>query len=290
MYLLRRRLLISLLGTGLPIKAAVSATFAADASSAASRMPLPSLWRDELDPASYLVSEKYDGARGYWDGSALRFRSGRSVPAPESFLSRLPNTPLDGELWLGRSRFDELSGIVRRENPIETEWRQIRYMVFELPGAGGTFTERAQHIAQIAAETAWPQLVAVPQTPVADRAALAARLHSTVDAGGEGLVLHLAAAPYRIGRSDSMMKLKISLDAEATVTAQHGGQGKYEGMLGSIEVRTPEGRQFLIGSGFSDEQRRNPPPIGSVVTYRYLDLTSTGLPRFATFVRVCTVL
>jgi len=284
MYLLRRHLLVTLLGTGLPAATAVAAAGA----SAASRMPLPSLWRDGLDPASYLVSEKYDGARGYWDGSTLRFRSGRSVPAPDSFLARLPNTPLDGELWLGRRRFDELSGIVRKESPIETEWRQIRYMVFELPGASGTFAERAQRIAQIAAETAWPQLVAVQHTPVADRAALLARLHSTVDAGGEGLVLHLAAAPYRVGRNDSMMKLKISLDAEATVIGQHAGQGKYEGMLGAVEVRTPEGREFLIGSGFSDEQRRNPPPIGSGITYRYLDLTSTGLPRFATFVRAYT--
>jgi DNA ligase 1 len=286
MFFDRRRLLVSLLGTGLQIPAALAAM----PSSAASRMPLPALWRDELDPASYLVSEKYDGARGYWDGSTLVFRSGRQIPAPASFLSRLPKTPLDGELWLGRGRFDELSGIVRRETPVETEWRQVRYMVFELPGAGGTFAERAQRIAQIAADTAWPQLVAVQHTPVGDRAALRARLQSTVEAGGEGLVLHLAAAPYRVGRNDAMLKLKISLDAEATVIDQHAGHGKYEGMLGSIEVRTPEGRKFLIGSGFSDEQRRNPPSIGSVVTYRYLDLTSTGLPRFATFVRVYTAL
>jgi DNA ligase-1 len=31
--------------------------------------------------------------------------------------------------------------------------------------------------------------------------------------------------------------------------------------------------------------RRDPPPVGSSVTYRYRDLTSSGLPRFATFVR-----
>jgi DNA ligase 1 len=286
MFLSRRHLLLTLLGSGLP----ASAAFAGNGPSAASRMPLPAVWRDGLDPAPYLVSEKYDGARGYWDGASLRFRSGRTVPAPEAFLARLPRVPLDGELWLGRSRFDELSGIVRREIPIDTEWRQVRYMVFELPDASGTFAERSQHIAEIAAETAWPQLIAVKQTPVADRAALMARLHETVDAGGEGLVLHLAAAPYRVGRNDAMMKLKISLDAEATVIGQRGGQGKYEGMLGALEVRTPEGRKFWIGSGFSDAERRTPPPIGSVITYRYLDLTSSGLPRFATFLRVYTAL
>ena len=59
-------------------------------------------------------------------------------------------------------------------------------------------------------------------------------------------------------------------------------------MVGALEVRTPEGRQFLIGSGLSDALRRDPPPIGSVVTYRYRDLTGTGLPRFASFLRVHT--
>ncbi len=31
--------------------------------------------------------------------------------------------------------------------------------------------------------------------------------------------------------------------------------------------------------------RREPPPIGSLVTYRYRDLTPGGLPRFATYLR-----
>ena len=68
--------------------------------------------------------------------------------------------------------------------------------------------------------------------------------------------------------------------------AHRPGKGKYEGALGALEVRTPEGRQFLIGTGLSDGARRDPPAVGSVVTYRYRDLTSTGLPRFASFLRM----
>ena len=250
-------------------------------------LPLPGIYADSVDPAPYLVSEKYDGVRGVWDGRTLRFRSGRVVPAPAWFSARLPAEPLDGELWLGRGRFDELSGIVRKDLSVDAEWRSLRYMVFELPGSAGTFESRARRIAEIAQRTAWPQLVAVAHTPVADRAALQARLAATVAQGGEGLVLHLASAPFSTGRSDAMLKLKPSLDTEATVIAHHAGQGKYEGVLGALGVRTPEGRQFLIGTGLSDAQRRSPPAIGSVVTYRYRDLTSTGLPRFASFLRVC---
>ena len=276
----RRQLLATLFAGALPWSHA-----------AASPVPtLPTLWHDGVDPAPYLVSEKYDGVRGVWDGTTLRFRSGRPVPAPAWFTARLPRVPLDGELWLARGRFDELSASVRRESPVDAEWRALRYMVFELPDATGAFAQRAQQIEALAQRTAWPQLVAAPQAPVADRAALRERLAATVAQGGEGLVLHLASAPYTAGRSDAMMKLKPQLDTEATVVAHHPGRGKYEGLLGALELRTPEGRHFLLGSGLSDALRREPPPIGSVVTYRYRDLTRSGAPRFASFMRVHTVL
>ena len=272
----RRNLLLTLATGALPWRGALAST----------ALQLPTVYTNAIDPAPYLVSEKYDGVRGHWDGGTLRYRSGRAVPAPAWFTARLPRTPLDGELWLGRGRFDELSGVVRKTVPVDAEWRELRYMVFELPGGAGTFAERAQRIRELAALAAWPQLVAVEQTPVADRDVLQRRLATTVAQGGEGLVLHLANAAYRPGRSDVTMKLKPELDTEAVVVAHHPGQGRNAGRLGALEVRAPDGRQFLIGSGFSDAQRRDPPAVGSVVTYRYRALTPTGEPRFASFLRV----
>ena len=277
---LRRNLLLTLAASVLPAARA----FAGPASTPEPLLAaLPGL---HIDPAAYLVSEKYDGVRALWDGQTLRFRSGRSVPAPAWFSARLPHQPLDGELWLGRRRFDELSGLVRKGTPDDAGWRQLRYMVFELPGAGGTFAERAARIAALVQDLGWEQLVATPQTTVTDREALHRRLARTVAEGGEGLMLHLASAPCCSGRSNVLLKLKPHRDAEATVVAHHPGRGKYEGLLGALEVRTPEGRQFLIGSGLSDAERRVPPAIGSEVTYRYRDLTNTGLPRFASFMRM----
>ncbi|MEO8059405.1 MAG: DNA ligase [Burkholderiales bacterium] len=280
MHTLRRHLLLTLATAALPSTRA----FARPAPMA--EPLLASVHGAPIDPAAYLVSEKYDGVRGLWDGQTLRFRSGRAVPAPRWFTERLPRQPLDGELWLGRRRFDELSGLVRAQAPDEAGWRELRYMVFELPGADGSFAERAERIAALARDTGWAQLVAAPQTPVADRAGLQRRLAQTVAGGGEGLMLHLASSPVSSGRSDALIKLKPHHDAEATVVAHRPGRGKYDGLLGALEVRTPEGRHFLIGSGLSDAQRRTPPAIGSVVTYRYRELTNTGLPRFASFMRV----
>ena len=277
----RRQLLISALAVALPCPRVVAA---------APALPLLGVWSDALDPIAFLVSEKYDGVRGVWDGTVLRHRSGRPIPAPAWFTEPLPRTPLDGELWLGRGRFDALSASVRRERPVDAEWRQVRYMVFELPGAPARFDERAQRIEKVVRQSGAAQLVAVEQSPVADREALRERLARVLALGGEGLVLHRADAPYGTGRSDALLKLKPALDTEATVVAHHVGRGKYVGLLGALEVRTPQGRQFLIGSGLSDALRRDPPPVGSTITYRYHDFTRTGLPRFASFLRVHTAM
>lgn len=239
-----------------------------------------------VDPADYLVSEKFDGVRALWDGKTLRFRSGREVHAPRWFTERLPAQALDGELWLGRGRFEELSGFVRRTVPEDGEWRQIRYLVFELPGAPGTFAERAVRIETLVAETGFPPLVAVAQFRVADRTQLQRRLDEVVLGGGEGLMLHRADAPYMTGRSDALLKLKPLLDTEAVVVAHLPGAGKYRGQLGALRVERPDGRRFVIGTGFSDALRRNPPPVGTQITYTYRGLTKNGLPRFAAFLRI----
>lgn len=239
-----------------------------------------------IDPAGWLVSEKLDGVRAAWDGRQLRFRSGRVVPAPAWFLSRLPATPLDGELWLGRGRFDEVSGLVRRDEPDETAWHEVRYMLFELPGAPGTFAERARTLVRIADAADAPALQAVPQQEVPDRPALMRWLDRVLEAGGEGLMLNRADAHYLTGRSAALLKLKRQQDAEATVLAHLPGRGRHAGRLGALRVRSDDGLVFDLGTGFTDTDREQPPPPGSRVTFAYRGRTPQGVPRFASFVRM----
>lgn len=238
------------------------------------------------DPAGWLVSEKLDGVRALWDGAQLRFRSGRVVVPPPWFIERLPRTPLDGELWLGRGRFDELSGLVRRNSPDDQAWREVRYMLFELPGAPGPFSARAAALARIAAQAGWPQLQAVAQRTLPDRVALASWLAEVVRGGGEGLMLHRADAPWVAGRNRALLKLKPLQDEDGIVIGHLPGRGRHVGRLGALRIRCAEGGMFDLGSGFSDAQRDQPPPLGSTVTYTYRGRTPSGLPRFASFVRV----
>jgi DNA ligase-1 len=238
------------------------------------------------NPADYWISEKYDGVRAIWDGHELRFRSGRRVPAPSWFVEGLPVQALDGELWFGRDRFDDLSAFVRRNEPDDAEWRQIKYMIFELPGAPGTFTERIADMQRLVAASRLPNLEAVPQFRIGDRKALKRRLEEIVKDGGEGLMLHRADAPYHGGRSDDLLKLKPYQDAEARVIGHEPGKGRFAGLTGALKMETQDGRHFRLGTGLTDAARRNPPPVGSLVTYRYQSLTPKGLPRFPRYWRV----
>jgi DNA ligase 1 len=129
-------------------------------------------------------------------------------------------------------------------------------------------------------------MIAVEQKRGTSRTALRDQLNRIVKNGGEGLMLHLADAPYVTGRSDVLLKLKPLDDTEAKVVEHLAGKGKYTGMMGALRVQMPSGRQFVIGTGFTDAQRKNPPPIGANVTYTYRGFTKTGLPRFASFLRV----
>lgn len=247
---------------------------------------LASVLPAKTDVSLYWVSEKLDGVRAIWNGKELHFRSGRLVAAPAWFTANFPAQPLDGELWLARGEFDRLSGIVRKQQPDDAEWRQVRYMLFELPDAPGTFSQRIESLQEIVTAAQVPWLQVINQFRVSDRAELQQRLAEVLKHRGEGLMLHLADAPYTTGRSDVLLKLKPWLDAEAKVIAHLPGKGKYLGMLGALRLETPDGKRFNLGTGFSDKVRRNPPAIGVLVSYRYRELNPNGLPRFASYLRV----
>ena len=243
-------------------------------------------WPPGRSPKGYQVSEKLDGVRAVWDGRILRFRSGRVIAAPPWFLSALPKVALDGELWIGRKQFDRLSGLVRQSVPDDEAWRTVTYRVFDAPAHAGTFTERMDFVGATLSTARLPWLIPVAQEAGHSIAALTARLQSVVGQGGEGLMLHRADAPWQPGRTDALFKLKPELDEEGLVVGHQPGKGRLVGMTGALLVQMPSGQRFALGSGLSDALRRDPPPVGSWVTYRYRERTPSGLPRFASFWRV----
>ena len=239
-----------------------------------------------IDPRGFLVSEKLDGVRAVWDGTRLWFRSGLPIAAPAWFTAALPAAALDGELWLGRGRFEDLSGIVRRAVPDDAAWRAVRYELFDLPGAPGPFRERFARLQRLATQAGPGPVGVVAQESLPGAPALQRRLDAVVRAGGEGLMLHRADAVWQPGRSDALLKLKPVHDAEARVVAHLPGKGRHAGRLGALRVRADDGVEFTIGTGLDDRQREEPPAVGSRVTFTDRGKTDAGVPRFASFLRV----
>ncbi|MDP5206705.1 DNA ligase [Alishewanella sp. SMS9] len=247
---------------------------------------LAQIYHENVDIQDNWVSEKLDGVRAYWDGKQLLSRGGNIIAAPSWFLADFPSQKLDGELWLGRQQFAATLSIVSKQQPVQSEWQQIRYYVFELPEAAGTFSDRVLAMHALKQQLNSPYIVIVPQFRVADKQQLFNKLIELEQAGAEGLMLHHQAALYHTGRSQALLKLKTYQDSEAEVVGYRPGKGKYQGMVGALIVKTPEGKTFAIGSGLTDALRETPPDIGTVITYRYNGLTVHGLPRFARFLKV----
>ena len=256
------------------------------AAAEAPALMLAKVYRRGIDLRDYWVSEKLDGVRGRWDGRQLLTRGGHTIAAPAWFTAGWPAVALDGELWIGRGRFEDTVSTVRQQLPDESAWRRIRFMLFDLPEHPGVFSERLVALQALVNAVNQPWLQTVEQVRGSTHAALMQQLDQVVRAGGEGLMLHRAQALYRAQRSDDLLKVKTHEDAEARVIGHEPGNGRLAGMVGALLVETGDGLRFRLGSGLSDALRRNPPPVGSWVTYRYRGTHDSGLPRFATLVRV----
>lgn len=273
----RRRLLLgALLGFGVGTQAAA----------AAPALMLAEVYRRGIALDDYWVSEKYDGVRGYWDGRRLWTRGGEPVVAPAWFTASFPARPMDGELWAGRGRFSAAVSTARSQTPDDGAWREMRFMVFDLPAEPGDFTARLAVLQKVLPVKDAPWLVPVPQQRATTHEALVSLMDKTVAMGGEGLMLHRGASLYRAERTDDLLKLKPHDDAEAKVVGHMPGKGRHEGRLGALLVEMADGKRFKLGTGLTDAQRDAPPPIGSWVTYRYNGTNPGGLPRFARFLRV----
>ena len=234
----------------------------------------------------YWVSEKYDGIRGYWDGRQLLSRSGKTLNPPTWFVQAWPTQPFEGELWAGLGQFEQAASVVQQKQAPDSAWRAMRFMVFDADSPTQAFTDRIVLYQSLVKQIGKPWVRVVTQGQVSSHAALKALLNQTVQAGGEGLVLHSGSSIYQSGRSSDVLKAKPHADAEAQVIRHEAGQGKHAQRLGALWVETPQGLRFKLGTGFTDAQRENPPAVGQWVTYTYRGLTDKGVPRFASFVRI----
>lgn len=230
----------------------------------------------------WLVSEKLDGVRAYWDGTSFWTRNGNRINPPQWYTAALPKVPLDGELWLGRKRFDEGSGIVRRKTPRVggIEWRGMAFVVFDAPHAPGGVEDRLafarKAIAAAGCAWCWP----APQTPARDAQHIETMLRAVEAQGGEGLIARRPGSPYVGKRSRDMLKIKTFQDDEATVVEHYTGDRGKPGVFAMWH-----GVRIKVANGFKLDAS-NRPPVGTTITFGYFERGKDGKPRFPFYLRV----
>jgi len=240
-------------------------------------------WEMDVALEGWWMSEKLDGVRAYWDGTQFISRLGNVFHAPDWFIGDLPKTPLDGELWGGRKTFQRTVGIVKRQDK-PPEWKTLKYLVFDAPAHGGTFEERLAHIREVVGIGRLQYAHMHPHEVCRDVAHLKSELARVEGLGGEGMMLRKPGSKYERGRSHTLLKVKSFHDAEARVVEHVPGMGKHKGRLGALVVELEDGTKFNVGTGFSDKEREHPPAIGTIITFRYQELSDGGVPRFPSYV------
>jgi DNA ligase 1 len=242
-------------------------------------------WDGAMNLTGWWMSEKLDGVRAYWTGKEFLSRLGNPLHAPDWFCTGLPTEPLDGEFWIDRKKFQRTVGIVRRQDKTEL-WKEVRYLIFDVPQSDDVFEQRIKIIQKIVQKNRPLYAAAHEHVLCTDLDHLRRELAHIESLGGEGLMLRQPASKYAAGRSTSLLKIKSFIDDEAKVIGHEPGKGRHKGRLGALLVEMSNGTRFSIGTGFSDAERQNPPPIGSVVTFRYQELTDGKVPRFPSFLGI----
>lgn len=233
------------------------------------------------NPTEWLISEKLDGVRAIWDGATLTSRNGNVFFAPAWFLAQLPAlTALDGELYIGRGKFQEAVGIVRTRVADDAAWAQIKFMVFDAPACAGGFEARLAAAATALAGSTVAQIVA--HCACTGAAHLDAVFAGLVAQGAEGVMLRKPGSAYEQKRSGNLLKYKPFESDEAVVIGHESGAGRLAGVIGSL-VCLWKGVVFKVGAGLSDADRVDPPRVGEQVSFGFCGLTDGGTPRFPTF-------
>jgi DNA ligase-1 len=232
------------------------------------------------NPVGWWLSEKLDGVRAIWTGKELVSRNGKVFNAPEWFIAGLPaDVMLDGELFEARGMFQQTVGKVRSK---QGDWSNITFQLFDALYMRQEFEARQYRLGLLELPT---HCKIVEQTRCESRQHLTAYEKNILSLGGEGVMLREPRSLYECKRSGSLRKLKVFQSSEAVIIGHETGKGKYAGMLGAL-VCNFAGKVFNIGTGLTDNDRANPPPIGKKVTFSFFELTNGGIPRFPVFVAV----
>jgi len=235
----------------------------------------------DQNTTNWVMSEKLDGIRAYWNGKQLLSRGGKVIHAPTWFIKDYPSFKLDGELWSKRGDFENISSIVRDKVPTK-EWIQIKHYIFEVPEAKGDLFERLKKVEKYENNS----IKLIKQIKIKNKKHQNNFLNKVLKEGGEGIVVRDSLQKYINKRTSKALKVKKFHDAECKIIGYTQGKGKFLDSIGAIICQLPNQIKFKIGSGMDEKFRNSPPKIGTIITFKYQNITKYGKPRFPVYLRI----
>ena len=241
-------------------------------------------YNENVDIIGWVMSEKLDGVRGFWNGKKLISRGGNVFNPPKWWLKGFPSFAIDGELWTKQNDFENIVSIVRSQK--NKGWGEINFMIFEVPNQQGGLLKRISILDNYLDKNPSQYIKIIKQIPIKNKLQLESFLEKITAKKGEGVVVRNPKTPYKTGRLSSALKVKKYFDAECVVRQILLGKGKYHNKMGSILCILQSGKKVKIGTGFTDKERDNPPKIGTKVTFKYYGLTKKGKFKYPVFLRI----
>jgi DNA ligase 1 len=154
------------------------------------------------DVTDWLMSEKLNGCRAYWDGETMWSRGGNVINIPSAMRAALPSTSLDGEIYAGRDGFEA----ARKAVQYGRFTTAVKFVAFDLPESSGAFYQRYEALSILLPED---EIVSYAEHIDCAGIAAAVDFMSIVQAGaGEGVVLRNPYALYTPGVGWEVLKLK----------------------------------------------------------------------------------
>lgn len=260
-----------------------------------------------------LASPKLDGIRCVILNGKAVTRNLKPIPNDfiRNFLESYPELDgLDGEIMIDGDFNSVQSAVMSSDGEPD-----FYYAVFDYHNdCGLPYSTRLMKLSLIVAELKNKRVRELPQVVVNnDKEVTEIELEVLAD-GYEGLMLRNLHGTYKFGRStmrdQKLMKLKRFEDDEATIvdmeplyenqnTPTTNALGRTErsshqenlvaqSMMGALNVKLKNGKEFSIGTGFDHETRkdlwmRKKQLIGKQVKFKYQELSADGIPRFPVF-------
>jgi DNA ligase 1 len=168
-------------------------------------------------------------------------RNGNRFYFPKFFTKNWPNSQLDGELFIGRGLFSKTISAVKKNTPIDSEWENVRYLVFDCPGLKKPFKTRIKMMEEEIKALDNSYIKCHAHRKCESYEDLFKELDEVNKIEGEGLMLRDPESYYENRRSKTLLKVKTFHDDEATVLGYTEGTGRCYGMVGALKCRNTHG-------------------------------------------------